>query len=376
MTKTMTLFRAAARLAVMAAFAAVVLNPSGAMAAGAPDLRTAGRFAVLAGAAVTCTDSVVKGDVGVYPGSAVTLTNCTISGTVHPGDSVAEQAHIDFLSAYAALGNVGCDHTIDGNLALASTELSPLPPGVYCVAGLSATTGGTLWLDGPANGIWIFKIMGTGAYLEATNFTVKMSSGATCSNNVYWWVADYATLTDSFFIGSILAGAAITVTRGSLDGQALAKAAVTLTNTEVSVCGTFQFPPFPPSPAIKVTGGGQIPFPDPGSKGRATFGFNAQPDKKGGAKGHFNFVNHVTGLHVNGPVTSIQVIAVNGDGSPKTVLFSGTWEGGSFFVTVEDHGERGTTDQLGITLTTATGGVIEVVSQRVISNGNIQFHKE
>ena len=135
-------------------------------------------------------------------------------------------------------------------------------------------------------------------------------------------------------------------------------------------------------PAIKVTGGGQIPVPDPNSNdpsatgtGRATFGFNAQPDKKGGVKGHFNYVNHVTDLHVNGAVTSIQVIAINADGSPKTVQFSGTWEGGSFFVTVEDNGEPGRTDEFGITVTTATDELSEVRSQRVISRGNIQFHK-
>jgi hypothetical protein len=244
---------------------------------------------------------------------------------------------------------------------------------------LSATTGGVLTLQGSSTDTWIFKIgiPGSAAYLEATNFTVEMSSREACSNNVYWWVADYATLTDSVFIGSILAGAAITVTRESLDGQALAKAAVTLTGADVAVCGTFEppFPPFPPHPAIKVTGGGEIPFPNPVSKGRATFGFNAQPDKKGGAKGDFNYVNHVTSLHVNGPVTDLEVIATNPDGSPKTVLFSGTWEGGSFFVTVEDHGERGTTDEFGITVTTAADEPIEVTSQRVISNGNIQFHK-
>jgi Ice-binding-like len=357
----------ASRRVVMVLFAALLsaVPFHAALAAKAPDLGTAGRFAVLAGAAVTCTESGVKGDVGVYPGSAVTQTNCTISGTVHAGDSVAKQAYADFLLAYDALGKMRCDYTIDSNLA--GQVLTK--PGVYCVAGLSATTGGVLTLQGSSSDIWIFKIMGTGAYLEATNFTVQMSGGATCSNNVYWWIADYATLTDSVFIGSILAGAAITVTGGRLDGQALAKAAVTLTNTDVSVCGTFTHP------AIKVTGGGQIPVPNPDSTGRATFGFNAQPDKSGGAKGDFNYVNHVTGLHVNGPVTSIQVIAVYGDGSPKTVLFSGTWAGGSFFVTVEDHGERGTTDEFGITVTTAAGETIEFASQRVISNGNIQFHK-
>ena len=54
---------------------------------------------------------------------------------------------------------------------------------------------------------------------------------------MFWWTAEAATLTDSAFIGSILAGTSITVTRGSLDGQALAKVAVTLTGTDVSVCG-------------------------------------------------------------------------------------------------------------------------------------------
>ncbi|HSL20629.1 MAG TPA: post-COAP-1 domain-containing protein, partial [Vicinamibacterales bacterium] len=109
--------------------------------------------------------------------------------------------------------------------------------------------------------------------------------------------------------------------------------------------------------------------------GRATFGFNAQPDNSGGTKGHFNYVNHVTGLHVNGPVTDIVVIAVYADGTPRTVLFSGSCDGVpscSFSVTVEDHGEPGRLDEFGITI---IGDVSEVRSQRVISRGNIQFHK-
>jgi len=151
---------------------------------------------------------------------------------------------------------------------------------------------------------------------------------------------------------------------------------------QVSVCGS-DGAPFPPQGAIKVTGGGQIPVPDPDNAapnasgtGRATFGFNAQPDKSGGAKGHFNYVNHVTGLHVGGPVDAVAVIAVYADGSPRTVLFSGLCDGVpscSFIVIVEDHGEPGTSDQFGITI---IGDVSEVRSQRVISRGNIQFHKK
>ena len=147
---------------------------------------------------------------------------------------------------------------------------------------------------------------------------------------------------------------------------------MTLTGADVEICGTST----PPTqyPAVKVTGGGQIPVPDPVSTGQATFGFNAQPDKKGGAKGNFNYVNHVTGLHVDGTVNYIQVIAVYPDLSAKTVLFSGTCgDTCSYTVIVEDHGEPGTSDEFGVTIIGGSGS--EVTSQRVISKGNIQFHK-
>ena len=385
--RTHTFTMLTSRLIVMALFAALLFAApfNAALAQTAPDLGTADSFAVLGGTAVTLTNSAVIGDVGVYPGTAVTLTGSTILGTIHPGDVVAEQAYSDFLAAYYELSLVECDHTISdaafsGDLALENVltidgvgNTGPLEPGVYCFDAAATFTDATLTLAGSSADTWIFKIgtLGTGA-LTGTNFTVVMSSGETCNNNVFWWTAQAVTLTDSVFIGSILAGTSITTTGGSLDGQALATAAVTLTGTDVAVCGDFAPPEFPlPLPGIKVTGGGQIPVPD----GKATFGFNAQPDKKGGAKGHFNYVNHETGLHVNGAVTSIQVIAINMDGSPKTVLFSGTWDGGSFFVTVEDHGEPGRTDEFGITVTTETDELSEVRSQRVISSGNIQFHK-
>ena len=132
-----------------------------------------------------------------------------------------------------------------------------------------------------------------------------------------------------------------------------------------------------PMPPIKVTGGGQIPVPEPNSRREATFGFNAQQTEAGSsaATGHFNYVNHDTGLHINGSVNEIQVIATNLDGSPRTVQFSGTCDSNgpacTFIVTVEDHGEPGTEDEFGITI---TGDISETQSQRVISQGNIQFH--
>ena len=297
-------------------------------------------FAVLGGSAVTCTNSDVEGDVGVDLGGAITRTSCTISGTVHNGDAVAQQAYDDFLAAYAALALVPCEFNLTGQ-PLSGQSLTP---GVYCFDAAVTETGGVLTLDGPSDGIWIFKVgvLGTGA-LTGTNFSVVMANGEACNNNVTWWTAEAATLTDSVFVGSVLAGTSITVTRGTLDGQALAKAAVTLTDT--SVCGgTVSQPPQPKRCTVKVTGGGQIAVPNPTSKGRATFGFNAKGNDDGTATGHFNYLNHVTGLHVNGPVNQVAVIATNPDGSPNTVKFSGTCGKSpacSFAVTVQDNGEPG-----------------------------------
>jgi hypothetical protein len=211
-------------------FAAFFLSPSPASAQ--VSLGVADDFAVLGGSAVTATDSVVEGNVGVNLGGAVTQTTSRISGTVHLGDGVARQAHEDFLAAYAALGLAPCHVDLTGQ-PLAGQSLMP---GVYCFDTAVTETGGQLTLDGPSDGVWIFRIgiLGTGA-LTGTNFTVVMPGGEKCNNNVSWLTADAATLTDSVFLGSVLSGTALTVTRGSLDGQAVAKAAVTLTGT--AVCG-------------------------------------------------------------------------------------------------------------------------------------------
>lgn len=225
MNQTHPIHRRMARLAVIVLFA-VLLSAApfhAAFAQTAPALGSAESFAVLAGTAVTCTDSTIAGDVGVYPGLAVTQTNCTINGTVHTEDASAVAAYNDFLSAYNALALKQCDYVLSGNLGGVT-----LTPGVYCFDA-AATVTDWLTLDGPSDGVWIFKIgtSGTGA-LTGTNFSVVMS-GVGQASNVYWWVAQAATMTDSAFQGTILAGTAITITRGTFNGDALAQAAVTMT---------------------------------------------------------------------------------------------------------------------------------------------------
>jgi hypothetical protein len=146
------------------------------------------------------------------------------------GDGIATQAFNDFLNTYATLApNPGdvCT-TLTGTLAGVT-----LSPGVYCFDA-AATLTGVLTLNGPSDGIWIFKIgaSGTGA-LTGTSFSVDMAGGGQASN-VTWWVAQAVTMTDSRFIGTILGGAAITLTRGSFDGYAWSKADVTITGTAVT----------------------------------------------------------------------------------------------------------------------------------------------
>jgi hypothetical protein len=333
----------------------------------APSLGSAASFAVLGSSTVTCTGaSTITGDVGVSPGSAVTgfPVPCTVvGGAIHAADAVALQAHSDATVAYAALVAETCNTNLTGQDLGGLT----LAPGVYCFNS-SAQLTGTLNLTGA--GPWIFQIGST--LTTGTNAFVLVNGSPfsqACSPGAFWQVGSSATLgTGTQFQGVILALISATVVSGTnVSGGVLAlTGAVTLDTNDVNACSGGGTPPA--AGTIKVTGGGQIQVPDPNSPGTASFGFNAGP--KGG---HFNYVNHVNGLHVNGPVDQIAVIAFNPDGSPKTVLFSGTCGGGcTFSVKVEDHGEPGTSDELGIIA--VTSAVSEVRSQRVISRGNIQFH--
>ncbi|MEX1182151.1 MAG: ice-binding family protein [Gemmatimonadota bacterium] len=194
-------------------------------------------FAVLANAAVSCTDGSITGSVGTLQGAppgAFNDINCEVDGSIHLGDGFAEQAYEDFLAEYAALAEVECDEVLTGTL----NDVT-LTPGVYCFEAAAAVTG-TLTLDGSSSDTWLFKVgtSGTGA-LTGTNFEVVLD-GDVEECNVTWWVAEAATMTDSDFIGSILAGAAITLTRGTFHGNAWAGAAgvgdVTITGTAVTGC--------------------------------------------------------------------------------------------------------------------------------------------
>jgi len=247
-----TLSRLTARLAVVIPFAALLAaacntdsnGPS--KSALLADRRGGGgaatsSFAVLANAAVTCTNGTITGDVGTFqatPAGSVTQTTCPITGTVHVGDAAAIQAFNAFLTAYTALapqpGDCDAAHTLLSTIPASVT----LAPGVYCTGAALTATDVTLTLDagGNANAVWTFKIGNLTGALTGTNFSVVMAGGGQACN-VTWWVAQAVTTTTSAFQGNILAGAAITL-GGSLNGNAWSKADVTTTGTALSGCAT------------------------------------------------------------------------------------------------------------------------------------------
>jgi hypothetical protein len=363
-----TFTRFTARVVVVALFSALLSAAPfhAAFAQTAPDLGSAASFAVLAGTEVTCTDSTITGDVGVWPGTAITQTNCTINGSVHQGDATAMAAYNDFLSAYDALALVQCDQVLTGTLAGVT-----LAPGVYCFDA-AATLTGQLTLDGPADGVWIFKIgtSGTGA-LTGTNFSVVMSGGGQACN-LYWWVAEAATMTTSNFQGTILAGAATTLTGGSLIGRDLAKAAATLTGVTVSGCS----PGTPPTVCKDfVTGGGWILL---SHGGKGTFGVTGGI-KHGKLWGHLTYVDHgakgakgskVKDMKVKGTgVTSYLVVNATTRHIEGTAEINGK-AGYTYQVDVVDNGEPGRGDMFSLRLSngyTVSG---------YLAGGNIQLHKK
>jgi hypothetical protein len=202
-------------------------------------LGAASEFAVLGGTNVTCTGGSVVGNVGVSPGSAVSYTNtgCTVAGGTPPAtDQSAAQARADFLAEYArfqASSKSAPCTSVTGSLAAQN-----LAPGAYCVDAVAKT--GLLTLTGPSNGVWTFFIDGA---LTGTNFSVEMAGGGQPCN-VYWVPRLAATLTTSAIKGNILAGddtlGSITLTGGTLAGQAFANVAVTMTGASVIGCRALQ----------------------------------------------------------------------------------------------------------------------------------------
>lgn len=361
----------ATRVVAACGFALVALAPAAALAQPA-NLGSAESFAVLAGSTVTNTGVTnVTGDVGVAPGGSITGSAITVAagGSIHEGDAVAAQAQLDASETYDDLVDLACDTDLTGQ----NLGAQNLAPGVYCLDANAVLSGAPLSLTG--TGPWIFQI--AGSLTTSANVTVVGSTDICNGSNVFWQVGTTASIgAGTSLVGNILAQTSVTLGAGAaVDGRAIAlgpASTVTLNANTVSACSFGEL--FPPHDPFKVTGGGQINVPEPDSAGFANYGFNATPEAEG-ASGHLNYLNHITRLHVDGTVTDLDVVTINPDGTPKMVRFSGTCLNGptcTFSVTVEDNGEPAVDDRFGIAV--VGSGLDETTADRVVKNGNIQFH--
>ena len=111
----------------------------------------------------------------------------------------------------------------------------------------------------------------------------------------------------------------------------------------------------------KVTGGGVIDVPG----GTANFGFVAQRKTTGGpASGNLNYLDHASGRHVHGPVTSLTIIG-------NSAEFSGPCGTScTFTVRVQDNAEPDGSGKDVFTITVMASPLY--VAGRTIRSGNIQ----
>ena len=384
---------------------------------------------VLGRSAVTnAGPSAVIGDVGVSLAGVVSgFPPGTLDegSDIRDGDAVAVQALLDAGSAYRALDARTCPTA--NNLTGQNLGGKMLAPGVYCFDDNAPLTG-TLTLTGA--GPWTFQV---GGLLTIDADAQVLAPGVTTAckgSSVHWQVAGTSATVGAAtaMIGNILARNDISLGAGArLDGRAIAlDGDVTMVDNRVAACSAGGR--FPPHAAIKVTGGGQIwvPVPDVADHrrtgpGRSTFAFVAIPGPSGSeARGRFLYLNHANRsnlvgfglMHVAGRVRHIDVVAVEEDGSPKTVRFDGACDRRpdcTFSVLVEDHGQgrrdgdddddenddgvvdddggddgRGSDtdaggqhrprDRFGVVIV-ANGRIVEARALRPIARGNIQFHE-
>ena len=179
-------------------------------------------FRVLAGSTVTNTGPTsIDGDLGVSPGSAVTgFPPGTVSGSIFtttPGPAATAQS--DLTTAYNDLAGRPPGTAVAGNIGGQT-----LGPGVFTSTSSLAISSGDLTLTalGDPNAVFIFQIPSS---LTVTTGRRVILAGGAQPSNIYWQVGSSATLgTNTFFSGTIMAEASITLQTGaSLQGRALAR---------------------------------------------------------------------------------------------------------------------------------------------------------
>ena len=196
------------------------------------NLGAAAAFAVLGGSgASSCTGaSSVSGNVGADPAPGAISgfpAPCVIvapgDGTVHQNDALAAAARAAVTAANQTLTDMPCTNDLTGQ----GLGTMTLAPGVYCFVSTAQLTG-TVTLDGPADGLWVFRI---GTTLTTAAGSRVALAGDAQAGNVYWQIGTSATFGASnvSFQGTIIAATSITLGAGTrIIGRALANVAVTM----------------------------------------------------------------------------------------------------------------------------------------------------
>jgi hypothetical protein len=216
----------------------------------APNLQTAGKFAVLAGGGIVSADAgtTIVGNVGSSPTPTVTgLLASQVTGTLYTAaNAVLTTAQTDLTAAYTdAAGRPSCT-ALTG--ALGTGTNANLGPGLYCYS-TAALLNGTLTLTGSSTDVWIFQIGST--LTTATGASVVFAGGASPCN-VFWQVGSSATIqVGNNFAGNIMALASITLDGGTLTGRALARnGSVTISGKETIISGCSSGPPVVPTVVV------------------------------------------------------------------------------------------------------------------------------
>jgi hypothetical protein len=202
-------------------------------------LGTAGTFAILSKTGITDVyASAITGDIGTSPitGAALHLTCGEVSGKVYVVDASGPLpcAINDATSLTAAIGDMEAAYRdAEGRTSPNVTELGAgeiggltLTPGLY-KWGTSVLISTDVTLSGGPNDVWIFQVAGELKQANATRVTL---AGGALAKNIFWQVADNATIgTTAHFEGVMLGKTLVAVQTGaSADGRLFAQTEVTL----------------------------------------------------------------------------------------------------------------------------------------------------
>ncbi len=213
----------------------------------APDLKTAGRFGMVAGVAVSNNAgySLINDmDVGIYPGARSSITGFppgkVVNGALYAADDASPipamllQAKNDLTAAY-----LSAEGATNPSPATVSGDQGgkTLAPGIYKSTSTLGIQNGDLTLDakGDANAVWLFQIASAFTTTGGSGGNVILSGGAQ-AKNVFWQVGSSATIGSyTKFKGTIMALTSITMGAYStaVGRMQAINGAVTLTSTNV-----------------------------------------------------------------------------------------------------------------------------------------------